>query len=161
LSLIVNAERAQQNRFPFIVRDLRPDGLSGLWAEPAQWRGPGLPPPECALSPTLLFGAGHAVLASTRRMATDLLAALRPGAARTMAGDLLSVTGAPVAEWLQRNRAVLALGRMFDEGETDTEARRFLVAAQAVAAALARLELRVRYGPGRTVLELELRRALP
>lgn len=158
-TLIVNAERAQQNRFPFVTRRLRREGCSGLVAEPVEWRGPGAPPAEAAISPTLLFTDGHVILASTQAMALALQEQIRAGATVAARGDLLALSGAPAAEWIRRNRAVLAMARVLDEGEGENVSRRFVAAAAALAAAVQRLELRLQVDGGHAILELELWRA--
>ncbi len=159
LVVITNAERATQNRFPFVGRALRADEGEGIVVEPVEWRGPGAPPPEAAISPTVLFAEDHLILASTRSFALALRESLRSAPPLLLRGDVLRMEGAPIAGWLRHNRTIVELGRMFDEGETDREAARFAGAAEALAAALEHLTLRLEPGADRTTLELTARRA--
>jgi hypothetical protein len=159
LLLIADAERAQRNQFPFVGREVREPGIRGLCAEPLPWRGPGAMPAEAAIAPTLLFAEGHAVLASTREMAMALVAALRAGAPATVAGDRLVLRLPRWRDWLERNRGPFEVARMFEEGETAAESRRFFAALAAVLAAFDQLEIRASPGPERTAVELELRRS--
>jgi hypothetical protein len=161
LLVIADTERAQRNQFPFVGHDVREPGIRGFSAEPVPWRGPGAMPIEAAIAPTLLFAEGHAVLGSTPSMALALVAALRSGAKTMVAGDRLELRPGRWRDWLLRNRGPLEVARMFDEGETAAESRRFFGALGAVLAAFDRLELRAEPGTERTALELELRRARP
>ncbi|MCA8953112.1 MAG: hypothetical protein KDE27_26610, partial [Planctomycetes bacterium] len=157
-AVIANGQRAQQRKLPFVVRNARTAHGRGLVAEPPVWRGPGLPPVEDALTPALLFGAGHAVLASTLDAAEAVLAALAQGRPAPGGGDHIRIDGGAVASALAANRGPLELGRMLDEGDSASEAARFVDIVLAVAAATARLELAIDYGDGATTLRLELER---
>ncbi|MCR9243653.1 MAG: hypothetical protein NXI31_01385 [bacterium] len=159
LTLIINGERAQNRQRPFMVRRAWSEHGKGLCAEPPMWRGPGRPPVEDGLSPTLLFGQGHVVLASTHAAADRLLAALRESGPRVTRGDRLELRGPAIAAALERARRPLELARMLDEGETETAAKRFWDAAIVLVRAIGRLEVTADYAADGTTLGLTLERA--
>lgn len=134
--VIANAERAQAGKKPFVLRPERGEHGSGFVAEPTPWRGPGQPPVEYGLSPTLLFGHGHVVLGSTRAAATALLAQAAAGATATLVGDRVTLHGPTLAAAALQNRGPLVVARMLDEGETRSVAERFWDTFVAVAAAI-------------------------
>ncbi|MBL9079899.1 MAG: hypothetical protein JNL08_20565 [Planctomycetes bacterium] len=141
LATIANAERAQRGQAPFLVRTCRDEQGHGLCAEPPPWRGPGAPPTEQGLSPTLWYGGGRLALASTQRAARLVCsAAALPG---NGPGDRLVLCGPLLARAITANRDVLALARMLDEGEDAAVAQRFVATFAAVADAIAGVEVAV------------------
>lgn len=158
-AVIVNAERAQNRRRPFLVRSARSELGRGLVAEPPPWRGPGEPPVEDALTPTLLFGNGHVVLATTLPAAEAVLSTLAEQGPERIAGDRIQLRGPTIARALERSRSPLELARMLDEGETPREAARFWDIAIALANVMARLDVAIDFGADATTLVLELERA--
>jgi hypothetical protein len=158
-TLIVNAERGQRNQRPFQIRSCVEGEWHGLSGELSEWRGPGAPPIEQALSPTLLFGKGHVCLASTRDAALALLGEVAAGRTQTLTGDRIELYGPALARTLARSREVLELARMLDEGESSSESHRFWSVLQVLAADIACLRLSLVPGQDRTTLELALRRS--
>lgn len=158
IALIANNERGGRGRPLFVLRGLHGGDGRGLCATPAPWRGPGRPPIEYGLSPTLAFGHGRAVLATTRAAAAAVLARLAGGAGAPLAGDLLELRGAGIAAQLERMRAPLELARQLDEGATAGEASEFLDALIAVARALHRVRLSVVPGEKGTRVLLQVER---
>jgi hypothetical protein len=156
LLLIANGERAQRQLKPFVATAVRGE-VHGLCAELLPWRGPGDPPLEHGLSPTLLFGHGHAVLASTRAAAEQLMQVIASGAAATVDGDLLELRGPAIAAAIAANRAPLELARMLDEGEDEVAARRFFDVLLAVTQSLHSLRVTARQDGGQVELALEVR----
>ncbi|HEX5052774.1 MAG TPA: hypothetical protein VFZ65_13440 [Planctomycetota bacterium] len=156
LSTIVNAERAQKGLRPFLMRRRHDETGDGLVAEPRPWRGPGRPPIDSGLSPTLWCGQGWAVLSTTEDAAVRVLAHLaQAGPAGAPArGDVLALHGPAIAAALTQNRAALQLARMLDEGETAAAAERFFDAAIAVAAGLHAVVVRAEIGEADTTLQL-------
>lgn len=157
--VIANAERMQRRDAPFVLRALRAGEAGGFVARPLPWRGPGRPPTEQALSPTLAFGSGHCVLASTESAACAVLDAIAEAgdAAPVLRGDVVELHGAALARLIRRDAGPLALARMLDEGETRAEAERFFAVAAATADAFdARLEITA--DADATRLSLEVRR---
>jgi len=142
LATIANGERAQRGRRPFVLRALRSELGKGFVAEAPEWRGPGLPPIEAALSPTLLCGHGHMVLATTTVAAEQVLGAAAAGKTQQVAADLAIVRGPQLAAVLTRSRAALELGRTLI----------------ALAEALREATLRLTVHGGATHLELRLER---
>lgn len=157
-TLIVNAERGQRNQRPFQIRSCVEGEWHGLSGELSEWRGPGAPPIEQALSPTLLFGKGHVCLASTREAALAVLGEVAAGRTQTLTGDRIELYGPALARTLARSREVLELARMLDEGESSSESHRFWSVLQVLAADIACLRLSLVPGQDRTTLELSLRR---
>lgn len=158
LATIASVERQQRGKVPFLMRPMRTETGHGLVAEPGPWRGPGVAPVDVALSPTVWIERDHVVLASTQRAALACVQAPALAAAAP-AGDRLVVHGAPLAEWLARNRAIVELGRMLDEGEDRAAAREFFDVLQAVLGALGALHGTVDADADRTRMELRLERA--
>lgn len=159
LMTVLNVERQQRRQAPFLVRSVQGSGYAGLVAEAPAWRGPGLPPLETQLSPTLLWGHGHVVLGSVRAAAERVLAsAAAANLPPAPAGDRLIVRGAPLAAVLAANRAPLELGRLLDEGEDAAAARRFSTVLAVVVAALQQLEFGCTAIGGGTRLHLRLER---
>jgi hypothetical protein len=158
LATIANGERAQRGQRPFVLRALRSELGKGFVAEAPEWRGPGLPPIETALSPTLLCGHGHMVLATTTAAAEQVLGAAAAGKTQQVTADLAIVRGPQLAALLTRSRAALELGRMLDEGEGPADARRFFSTLIALAEALREATLRATVQGGTTHLELRLER---
>ncbi|HZN41258.1 MAG TPA: hypothetical protein VFD82_20800 [Planctomycetota bacterium] len=157
-TLIVNAERGQRNQRPFHIHSCAEGEWHGLSGELSEWRGPGAPPIEQALSPTLLFGQGHVCLASTREAALAVLGEVAAGRTQTLTGDRIELYGPALARTLARSREVLELARMLDEGESRSESHRFWSVLQVLAAEIACLRLALVPGDDRTALELSLRR---
>ena len=157
-TLIVNAERGQRNQRPFQVRSYKEGEWHGLSGELPEWRGPGAPPIEQALSPTLLFAEGHVCLASTREAALAVLGEVAAGRTQTLTGDRIELHGKALARTLAHSREVLELARMLDEGESRSESRRFWSVLQVLADDIACLRLSLVPGEDRTTLELSLRR---
>jgi hypothetical protein len=115
-------------------------------------------PTECELSPTLAFAHGHAILSSTEDGARRVAAALTRRPDR-VAGDLVRLRGAAIADYLQRNRGVLALGRVLDTGASVRRARQDVDAIAAIVGALDWLEVTVAAaGSDRTEVRALLRR---
>jgi len=158
LLLIVNVERGRLHKTPFVLRAVHDDDVDGLCAMPAEWRGPGLPPTEQGLSPTLLFGHGHAVLATTQLAARAVLARIADGSTVTVSGDALLLDGNAVASaWLTDAKA-LALARQLDEGETADEAAAVVTAIGAVLRMLPAVRFELTPGEAATSLRLSLLR---
>lgn len=156
--LIANAERAQRGQSLFTARLQRSDGGRGLVAEPMPWRGPGAPPIEQALSPTVWSENGIVVLASTRAAAQAMVAAASPRAVRRC-GDHFVLRGPATAQALAASRTVFELGRVLDEGEDRATAARFFDTLIVVAEAVRELTLHVDHAPATTTLELTMERA--
>jgi hypothetical protein len=118
---IANTERAQQHKGPFFVRARTGDGGGhGLVAEPRAWSGPGRAPIEQQLQPTLWFAHGRVAIATTPDAArAALLACAAQHASAAAAGDRFVVRGPALAALLADNRAVIELGRLLDEGESE------------------------------------------
>jgi hypothetical protein len=157
--LIANAERQQRGQPPFALRAHATATGRGFVAEPPYWRGPGAPPIEQGLSPTLWFENGHAVLASTQAAALALAAATWAGEQEPRQGDLLLLRGPALAQTLGASREALETARMLDEGETPAMAARFFDVLCAVARALREVSLRVADDGRCTTVELILERA--
>lgn len=128
VNIIGNAERGQRNQQPFLIERLADGEARGLTSVMTDWRGPGLPPLEAAIQPTVLVQDDLLAVATTQDAARRALAALR-GPSQQVEGDLLVVRGAPLAASLERDLAPLVLARQLDEGETAEEARRFWTSA--------------------------------
>lgn len=159
LMTVLNVERQQRRQAPFLVRSVQGDGYAGLVAEPPAWRGPGLPPLETQLSPTLLWGHGHVVLASVRAAAERVLASAAAAPLPVaQAGDRLVVRGAALAAVLAANRAPLELGRLLDEGDDAAAARRFSTVLAVLVDAMQQLEFGCTAVAGGTRLHLRLER---
>jgi hypothetical protein len=153
-ALIVNAERARLRKTPFVLRAVHDGDVEGLCATPAEWRGPGLPPTEQGLSPTLLFGHDHAVLATTLPAARAVLARVADGTTVTVTGDALLLDGSAVATAWQSDARPIALARQLDEGETADEAAAVVTAIGAVLRMLP--AVRFEFAPGDTATSLHL-----
>ena len=158
LLLVTNAQRAMDGQAPFRLRRETGDGFAGLVAEPMEWRGPGSPPTEHGLSPTLLFAHGHVVLASTRGGAMSILESLSRRRTVQLVGDHLEVRGPALARVLRRNQSVLQMGRVLDEGETLAESKRFWQTVNAVLDAFPSIRLEVRSDGSETHATLSVRR---
>ena len=129
-----------------------------LVAEPAAWRGPGAPPLDLALTPTLWTENGIVVLASTREAAAAIVA--RAGQGRSEpSGDQLMLHGPAIAAWIADHRRVLQLARMLDEGEDAGDAAGFYDAVLAIAAALRTLAVHVQCDEATTRASLTAERA--
>lgn len=158
LFLIANSERAQRGQVLFPARMQRTATGRGVVGEPMPWRGPGGPPIEQALSPTVWIENGHVVLASTHAAAIAVIEAAK-SPAPVAATDALVLR---LAEWvpvLAASRSVLELGRVLDEGEAPAAARRFFDGLMAFAEAVQELSVSVRCDATTTTLELQVVRA--
>lgn len=155
--VIANAERAQAGKKPFVLRPERGDHGNGFVAELLPWRGPGDPPVEYGLSPTLLFGHGHVVVGSTRAAASAMLAQAANGTTVAVQGDRIALHGPALAAAVAASRSPLVVARMLDEGEARSAAERFWDSFIALAAAVA-LELTARVDADRTEVVLTVRR---
>jgi hypothetical protein len=156
--LIANGERAQQYKLPFTARMQHSEHGRGFVAEAPAWRGPGAPPIEQGLSPTLWCENGMVVLASTRAAADATIARVRADAP-ARAGDQLVLRGPAIAQWLAANRRPFELARMLDEGEDRAAASLFVDTAVAITAAVRELALRARCDEKATRVELTMERA--
>ncbi|MBX3461687.1 MAG: hypothetical protein KF830_00815 [Planctomycetes bacterium] len=153
LATIANAERAQRGEAPFAVRRRRDELGHGLIAEAPPWRGPGLPPPDRQLSPTVWAAGGRLAVASTTAAALAACAAeAAPAGGR--GGDQFVLRGRALAAALAASRPALELARMLDEGEDRGEAQRFFAVLERVAAALDVLEVRLEVEAATTRLEV-------
>jgi len=159
LVLVANAERQQRGQSPFPMRARSTETGHGFVAEPLPWRGPGDPPIEHGLSPTLWFENDHIVLASTHEAAMAMAAATREERRDARGGDLLVLRGPEWADAIAASRDVLETGRVLDEGETPAVAKRFFDVLLVVARALREVALHVECDDTRTTLELSLERA--
>lgn len=131
---IANAERAQRGQGLFHVRRVTDDSGIGLVAEPPDWRGPGSPPVDRQLSPTVWCGRGLVVLASTERAARGIVE--RAGTGVAVHGDVIELRGPAIASLLAANRAPLELARRLDEGDEPGSAQQFFGVVEAVVGAL-------------------------
>lgn len=156
--LIANSERARQQRTLFVQRPVRDGEITGTTTRPQPWRGPGAPPIEQALSPTLLFARGHVVLASTFAAADAIARALAAAPSAPQRGDVFAADGGALAEALLQNRAPLALARQLDEGETAATADRFVATLAAALRVWPQWHLQVEPGATATTLRLSLER---
>lgn len=156
--LIANAERQQRGQPPFALRAHATATGRGFVAEPPYWRGPGAPPLEQGLSPTLWFENGHAVLASTQAAALALAAATWTEEREQRQGDLLLLRGPSLAQALETSREALETARMLDEGDTPALAARFFDVLFAVARALHEVSLRIVDDGQRTIVEVVVER---
>ncbi len=156
--LIANAERQQRGQAPFPLRTRSTEAGHGFVAEPLPWRGPGDPPIEQGLSPTLWFENGHVVLASTYDAAMAMVAATRAEERDARGGDLLVLRGPEWADAIAASRDVLETGRVLDEGETPAVAKRFFDVLLVVARSLREVALHVECDDARATLELSLDR---
>ena len=157
LTTIVNTQRLREKKPQVRLRRGRSGAFRYKSIEFADWTGPGRPPTEHGLSPTLLFAGGHGILASTAEAAVRMAESLAAGPQRTLAGDVLQVRGARLAELLARNRSVLITERVLKEGETRQEAANFFRIAESVLKNLD-LDASILPGGGETRFELGLRR---
>lgn len=157
LATIANAERLQRGQGAFVLRSQRSAAGRGLVAEPPPWRGPGRPPIDRALSPTLWCERGLVVLASTPAAAAAVLASPADSGPAAV-GDELRLCGAPLAAAIVANRELLALARVLDEGEPADAARRFVDALVALAGAVQALEWSTEVDAGHTTWRLSLER---
>ncbi len=156
LATIANAERVQRGEAPFVVRRRQDETGRGLCAEPPPWRGPGAPPLDRQLSPTLWCGGGRLAIGSTCRAAQAACAAPDVGAAA--GGDRIVLHGPPLAAAIAASRSALEVARMLDEGEDRAEAERFFAALVAIVDAIARLDVALVAGPAATRLEITVER---
>ncbi len=158
-SAILSAQRAMQKlpaRLPQVVADgdLRFHVMRG----PA-FPGVGDPPTGEQIEATLVFAHGHVVLASTLACARQVVSSLVAAPATALRGDSLRLRGATIAEYLRRNASTIALGRVLDEGESRTEAERFVDGLAAAAAMIEGLEIAIQPGDAITRARLTLTRA--
>lgn len=160
LALIHVQQRRRAGKRPFLLRKRELDGHDALVAVPAEEDGPGDPPLEQALSPTLLFAHGHVLLASTTHGARAVARALARGS-RRVEGDLVEARGAAVADYVARNRNVLAIGNVLDTGKRWLEAVEETKILEGLARAVRDARLAVRLRPSVTEVELVARRARP
>jgi len=155
IQLIANNERKQSGKDGALMMAASHVGAEGarvLRFDP--WRGPGAPPTEWGLSPTLFVDRDHLVLCSTEAAAAAVWEALAAPRAAAPAGDRLEFSGRAVRRWLWTNLDFLAAGRVLDEGETLEEARQFFRTAAAVFGLVDRLA--IEWDPARRALALEL-----
>lgn len=155
-AVIANAERAQRRQGSVQLRGWRGEHGQGLVAEMPEWRGPGAPPIETSLSPAVLFGNGHMVLASTSAAAERVLAACANGRTLQVTGDRLRLFGPAIAAVLAGSRQALVLARMLDEGEDLTAANRFFAIVDAVLRCLGELRLDVQPDAAGTTVTMEV-----
>jgi hypothetical protein len=155
-ALIANVERMQRNQMPFLVRQRREENARCLVGLPGSWRGPGLPPIDRQLTPTVWCGDDRAVLASTfdtaRRIATA-------GRSMHVCGDLLVLRGPAVAAAIERNRTMFELARMLDEGEDRADAGRVVDIVCALSRAVAEVQIACEFGDRSTTWRIQLERA--
>ncbi|MBL8753712.1 MAG: hypothetical protein JNK15_10455 [Planctomycetes bacterium] len=155
---IANAERAQRGQVLFPARARRSERGRGLVGEPLPWRGPGAPPIEQALSPTVWCENGHAVLASTHAAAMAVVAAAQaPGLVEP--ADTLVLRAADWGPVLAASRSVFELGRMLDEGEDRADTARFFDILATVVGAVREISLSVRCDARTTTLEVAIARS--
>lgn len=124
VNIIANAERGQRNQQPFLIERVAEGQVRGLTSVMTDWRGPGLPPLEFAIQPTVLAHGDLLAVATTQDAARKALAVLQ-GPNEPEAGDRVVVRGAALAASLDRNLAPLVLARQLDEGESADAAQRF------------------------------------
>lgn len=124
VNIIANAERGQRNQQPFLIERVADGSASGLTSVMTEWRGPGLPPLEAALQPTVLAQGDLLAVATTQDAARRALVALG-GPTQAVEGDFVVVRGAALAASVERNLAPLVLARQLDEGESADTALRF------------------------------------
>ena len=142
LATIVNAERTRMDKQAFFVRNRRGDDSGhGMVGEPRTWRGPGRPPIEQQVTPTIWFDGGFVALASTQAAAIQAITAAKKAGRAPTRGDRLLVRGGPLARELIANHRPLAFARMLDEGDSPTEADQFFVVVERVLAAIDLLEV--------------------
>lgn len=150
-------ERAQQGRLPFQLRQDRGDPERATWyAEPVEWRGLEPAPIEACLTPTLTFAAGHAVIATTREAARRMVEALGRAPLGRAVGDVAELEAKPIADYLARNRRVLALNAVLDDGVGLREAENRLRWIDRVLHAIARASVRIAPDRDRTSLRVEV-----
>ncbi len=159
LSAILAAQRAQRRLPPRLAQRLDADGLRLHVMRGIAFQGVGEPPTDEQIEATLLFGAGHAVLATTPACAKQVYAALQQATADVVVGDEVRLFGPAIAAALRRNQSGLVAGRLLDEGENPRQAEAFvrgLIAAIEMAA-----ELRIGVVPAAqaTTFSVTLRRA--
>ncbi len=159
--LIANTERSQRGQSPFPLRLRRSEAGRGLVGEPLPWRGPGAPPIEQGLSPTLWCENGHAVLASTYDAAMAALAAVRQAGTTPTEpmGDRLVLRGPAIGAAIAASRPVFELGRVLDEGEEPATATQFFDVLDIVANALHEVTFAVQCAATTTTVELSVERA--
>jgi len=133
---IANAERMQRGQGAFRLRRLTDESGTGFVAEPPPFDGPGLPPVDRQLTPTVWCGRGLVVLASTETAARRIVASASAAATSPVRGDVLELRGPALAALLRANRGPLELARRFDEGEDESAAHRFFDVVLAVANAM-------------------------
>lgn len=157
---IANAERVQRGRGAFRLRRIADESGTGFVAEPPEYHGPGLPPLDRQLAPTVWCGDRIVVLASTEAAARRIVASARAPERATVRGDVLELRGPNLAAALRDNRGPIELARMFDEGDDDVAAHRFVDVVLAVADALQRVAVtsEVEAGTTRVRVVLERRR---
>jgi hypothetical protein len=154
---VSNPGRLREKQAPLTVRSGGRDGYRYRFVEFGEFDGPGDPPTEHGLSPTLLFTHGHGILASTIDGAVRMARALDSGHRVPLVGDLVAVHGAALASLIRDNLEVLSMGRVLDEGESTSQAREFTRALAAIAEVL-ELTATLRSGAAQTGFELTLRR---
>ena len=133
-----NEERKQDRKAgQFQARRFAHGDARGLTATLTPWFGVGPPPTEWGTSFTLAVGHGHLVLSSTADGAVRVFDGLAAREVSVVRGDVLGLDGAGLARVIDRNRSLLELSRMLDEGETALEAQQFWDSVVAVARELA------------------------
>ena len=152
---IANAERMQRGQSPFVMRRINDETGHYLVAEPGPWRGPGDPPIDRQLSPTVWCGKDRVVIATTVEAARHVATA---PASMHVRGDLLVLRGPAIAAAIEVDRAMFELARMLDEGEDRAAAAKFLDIVNAVARDLAEVRLGWEGDGASTKLHLTLER---
>lgn len=139
---IVNTERMQMGKQAFLVRNRRgDDGGHGIVSEPRNWQGPGLPPIEQQVTPTIWFDDGFVALASTHAAAIAAIVAAQEAQPAPTRGDRLLVRGGPLARELIVSHRQLAFARMLDEGDSPARADQFFVVLEHIATAIDAFEI--------------------
>jgi hypothetical protein len=144
LSAVLSGQRAQRGLAPKIAQrcDVGEHRLH-IMRGPA-FAGVGDPPTDEQIEATLVFAAGYGVLATTPHCAQQVLAALAaPGEHDTRVGDAVTLFGAPIADYIARNRAAVVAARVLDEGESVAQAQRFVQGLLDVARMLGAIDLEV------------------
>ena len=157
LVAVANPERIENKEAPLVVRGGSRDGYRFQSVLYGDWEGPGEPPTEFGLSPSLLFAHDHLILSSTVEGAVEMARSLEKAEVRQVTGDFLKISGAVAADLIDANRRVLSVSRVLDEGERLAEAEFFI---DTVAAVLRVLELEAVVAPdsGGMEFRFELRR---
>lgn len=143
LSAVLTGQRVQRHLPPRLAQRVDEDGLHLHVMRGPAFQGVGEPPTGEQIEATLVFGHGHAVLATTPGCARQVLAALACATDATLCGDAMLLRGAPIADYLRRNQSAMVAGRVLDEGESKSEANRFVEGVLDVLGLLAQAELKV------------------